>query len=139
MTPAYVALVILAALLTGTYYLWFWRTGQTLGMRAVGIQVVAEVTGQPLPPERRVFRSHVFWLPNVLGALINVQIFGPAQLIAFVWAAFDPRKQGLHDKLANSLVIMGRRPRGMSKSAVVLVGIGGAVIIYTVFFLAVFA
>ncbi len=131
---AEIPITLAAAALVGVYMVVMWtRTGQTLGMRAVGIECVAQQTGQPMQVEQAVKRSLVFWLPNLLSTVPVLGMLGLLPTISFLVVAFDSRKQGLHDKFADSVVLMSRRPRGLGKSAVVLLGIGGTFLLATVF------
>ena len=78
--------------------------GQTLGKIAVGTRVVAEDDGS-LPGWRR---SALRWaLPGVVGRLPYVGLWvGLAVMASLVW---DPRRRGLHDRLAGTIVV--RVPR----------------------------
>ena len=98
--------IILGLFLFGAVYtvgptaLW----GQTLGKIAVGTRVVAESDGS-LPGWRR---AAVRWaLPGVLGRLPYVGIWVSLAIMAsLVW---DPRRRGLHDRAAGTIVV--RVPR----------------------------
>ena len=72
----------------------FWRyCGATPGKLAVGLKIVDATTGGPPPLGRLVLRFFAYFvsaLPLYLG---------------FLWAAFDRRKQGWHDKIARTVVI----------------------------------
>ena len=100
------AAVLLGLFLFGAIYtivptaLW----GQTLGKIAVGTRVVAEGDGS-LPGWRR---SVLRWaLPGAIGRLPYVGLWvGFAIMASLVW---DPRRRGLHDRLAGTIVI--RVPR----------------------------
>jgi len=74
--------------------------GQTLGKIAVGTRVVAEDDGS-LPGWRR---SALRWaLPGVVGRLPFVGLWvGLAVMASLVW---DPRRRGLHDRLAGTIVV----------------------------------
>jgi len=74
--------------------------GQTLGKIAVGTRVVAEDDGS-LPGWRR---SALRWaLPGVVGRLPFVGLWvGLAVMASLVW---DPRRRGLHDRLAGTVVV----------------------------------
>jgi uncharacterized RDD family membrane protein YckC len=79
-----------------TVFLWV-RYGGTPGKYALSARVVDADTGQPLTTGRAVLRYVGYYLsiaPLFLG---------------LVWVAFDRRKQGWHDKIANSVVV---RPAG---------------------------
>lgn len=70
---------------------WIWR-GQTPGKIITGIKVI------------RTDSSPVDWryaLIRYLGCIASAIIL----FIGFIWIAFDKRKQGLHDKLADTYVV----------------------------------
>jgi uncharacterized RDD family membrane protein YckC len=72
--------------------LWAWR-GQTVGMMAFNMRVVNVADGQKID----VFRG----LLRYVGLIISIiPLF-----LGVLWAAFDPRKQGWHDKIASTVVI----------------------------------
>ena len=75
--------------------LWAWR-GQTLGQIAVDVQVVG-TDGRPADLRIAVLRY--------LGYIICWLTLG----IGFLITAFDARKQGLHDKIADTYVVRGPR------------------------------
>jgi len=75
--------------------LWAWR-GQTLGQMVAHVQVV-RTDGKPVDLRTAVLRY--------LGYIVCVLTLG----IGFLMVAFDDRKQGLHDKIANTYVIPLRR------------------------------
>ena len=68
-------------------------TGRTPGKMLLGLQVIGE-DGTPLSFGIAFLRA-VGYL--VSGAILN---------IGFIWAAFDKRKQGWHDKIAGTVVII---------------------------------
>jgi len=75
------------------YYVGFWTNdGQTLGNTVVGLKVI-RTDGSRLSVGRALLRF--------IGYLINMILFS----IGFIWAAFDPKRQGWHDKLADTLVV----------------------------------
>jgi uncharacterized RDD family membrane protein YckC len=68
----------------------------TLGKMALGLKVTDE-TGNRISFARatgRHFAKYISAIPLLLG---------------FIWAAFDSRKQGWHDKLAGTLVVRAKR------------------------------
>ena len=70
---------------------WVWR-GQTPGKMALGIKVI------------RTDSSPVKWqcaLCRFLGYIVSVVTL----FIGFIWVAFDGRKQGVHDKIADTYVV----------------------------------
>ena len=83
----------MAILLNAVYFIYFHGTsGQTPGKRLFGLRVV-QTDGTPLTPGIAFLR----WV----GYLISkIPLF-----LGFVWAAFDARKQGWHDKIAGTCVI----------------------------------
>lgn len=88
--------LIVFLMVTG-YLIGFWRwRGQTPGKLALGIRIV-HFNGDPLNWGGAIMR--------LLGYIISIVPL----LIGFIWVAFDSRRQGLHDKLADTYVIMGRR------------------------------
>ena len=78
------------------YFIYFWTrpAGQTLGMKMVNIRVV-KTDGSPITIGTAVARY--------LGMILNSIIFGLP--IGWLWAAWDPNKQGWHDKIAGTYVI----------------------------------
>ena len=75
------------------YYVGFWTaSGQTMGMTVVGLRVVG-TDGERLSTGKALLRY--------LGYIISAILFS----IGFLWAAFDPKRQGWHDKLAGTLVV----------------------------------
>ena len=81
-----------------------WRWGRTIGKLAAGTRVVSLVEGGGLDLTRSLQRSLV---PTTLSAIPQV---GPLLGIGvYVWAFFDPLRQGVHDKAAGSIVVRCRR------------------------------
>ena len=78
--------------------LWFWRRFLgTPGKMLLRLRVVDARTGEPLPLGQCVLRYIGYFvsaLPLCLG---------------FLWVAFDARKQGWHDKIGGSVVIVEPR------------------------------
>ena len=78
------------------YWVYFWgTTGQTYGMRVLRLRVVDATTGGPIGLSRALVR----WLMTIVNSW--------ACYIGWIWVAFDPRKQGWHDKVANTVVLQG--------------------------------
>jgi uncharacterized RDD family membrane protein YckC len=86
---------LVAFVLTIGYFVYFWGTGSTLGMRLFHLRVVDANTGAPIGFGRAALRY--------LGYIVS----GAVCYIGLIWAAFDPRKQGWHDKIANTVVLQG--------------------------------
>jgi uncharacterized RDD family membrane protein YckC len=75
------------------YFIYFWGMGQTPAMRWLGLQIVDATTGVPIG----FVRAGLRYLGYVISTLVCY--------IGLIWAAFDPRKQGWHDKIARTVVI----------------------------------
>lgn len=71
---------------------WAWR-GQTVGMMPFNMRIVSADTGVKLDVVRALLRY--------VGLIISFVVI----LIGVIWVAFDARKQGWHDKIANTLVV----------------------------------
>jgi uncharacterized RDD family membrane protein YckC len=70
---------------------WVWR-GQTPGKMALAIKVI-RTDSSPVKWQCALFRF--------LGYIVSlVTLF-----IGFIWVAFDGRKQGIHDKIADTYVV----------------------------------
>ncbi len=78
----------------------FWLYKQaTPGKMALAIKVVDARTGRPLSLGQAVGRYAAYFISTIpLG-------------LGFIWVAFDPRKQGWHDKLAGTVVVHAPRAR----------------------------
>jgi uncharacterized RDD family membrane protein YckC len=79
------------------YYVYFWSSasiwpGQTIGSKLLNIRVI-KTDGSNLEIGSALLRYVGF----VISAL--------ALLIGLIWAAFDPNKQGWHDKIAGTYVV----------------------------------
>jgi uncharacterized RDD family membrane protein YckC len=71
---------------------WAWR-GQTVGMMPFNMRVVSAESGERIDVVRGLLRY--------VGLIISFAVI----LIGVIWVAFDGRKQGWHDKMANTLVV----------------------------------
>jgi len=86
---------LLATLLVPVAVLLFWRFyGATPGKIAVAVKIVDAETGAPATIGRLAVR--------LIGYLVSALPF----YLGFVWIAFDRRKQGWHDKIAGTVVIL---------------------------------
>jgi uncharacterized RDD family membrane protein YckC len=79
------------------YYVYLWSSaspwpGQTVGNKLLNIRVV-KTDGSDL--------SIVVALIRYVGLVISVLVI----FIGVIWAAFDPNKQGWHDKIAGTYVV----------------------------------
>jgi len=84
----------ISTLLGLVYFIGFWSwRGQTVGMMPFNMQVVSVADGTKIDPVRGLLRY--------VGIIISViPLF-----LGLIWAAFDGRKQGWHDKIAATVVI----------------------------------
>jgi uncharacterized RDD family membrane protein YckC len=84
-------LVYVAALV---YFPVCWAVlGQTIGMMPFGLRVVRADDG-----------GKITWT-NAILRLIGFVISAICLYIGLIWAAFDPRKQGWHDKIGGTVVV----------------------------------
>ena len=72
--------------------MWSWQ-GQSVGQRALGMHVVDANTSGGISVGRALLRY--------IGILIGTWVL----FIGLIWVAFDPRKQGWHDKMASTFVV----------------------------------
>jgi uncharacterized RDD family membrane protein YckC len=87
--------------IVGVGYQWLFLTrnnGQTPGKMFMGIRVVKS-DGTAI--------SEIDVLMRYVGYLINSAVLG----IGWLWALVDPHKQGWHDKLARTYVVMAEREK----------------------------
>lgn len=90
----FVLFYLIAIAVSIGYWVYFWgTTGQTLAMRIFKLRLVDAQTGAPIGMGRALVR----WLMTIVNSM--------ACYIGWIWVAFDPRKQGWHDKVANSVVL----------------------------------
>jgi uncharacterized RDD family membrane protein YckC len=90
----FLLIYLLALVVQVAYWIYFWgSSGATLGMRLLHLKVVDADTGGPIGYARATVRF--------LMSIVNTW----ACYIGWIWVAFDPRKQGWHDKVANSVVL----------------------------------
>jgi len=93
-TPVFITVFAFIAWLIEIGYVvafWAWR-GQTPGKMATGIKII------------RTDSSPITWryaLLRYFGCIVSTIIV----FIGFIWIAFDSRKQGLHDKIADTYVV----------------------------------
>jgi uncharacterized RDD family membrane protein YckC len=95
----YVA-ILTALVVHAAYLISLWQTGQTLGMRVLDLVVLRAEDGARLTPVQAFLRFILFGLALILpflGLLIWIAMA--------ITVAVDPRGQGLHDRLAGSVVV----------------------------------
>jgi uncharacterized RDD family membrane protein YckC len=91
--PLVVGGLLFAAAVAGFYFLiahLLWST--TVGMRFLGLVVVNSRGENP---------GAGACVARILGSGLSAAYFG----LGFIWIAFDSRRQGLHDKISDTLVI----------------------------------
>ena len=88
----YVAFALYQTLMNGS------ESGQTVGKKVLKIQVRDEATGGPIGYGKAFLR----WLVNAALQLFTCGIGG---LLDVLWPLWDDKRQTLHDKVANSLVV----------------------------------
>ena len=89
---------VLGEVISVGYFVYFWSAlaqGRTPGMRALGLAVIRN-DGEYLTVGRSVLRY--------VGMLLSILVFG----LGLLWVAWDPQKQGWHDKIAGTFVIRSR-------------------------------
>lgn len=99
--PASKSLQILGFLLGGlllvcNYLLLPAKTGQTLGKKLIGIRIVT------------VEQRRVGWRQVLVRHLIGYPLSGFFFALGFLWLLWDPKQQGWHDKIAQTLVVKRR-------------------------------
>jgi uncharacterized RDD family membrane protein YckC len=72
--------------------MWAWQ-GQSVGQKVLGLHVVDANNGAKISAGRAILRY------------FGIVISSWALFIGLIWAAFDPRKQGWHDKIASTFVV----------------------------------
>lgn len=93
-SPAIFSFCLFGLVVAAAYYVYFWGTsGSTLGMRLFELHVVDANTGQRIGFGRAVLRY------------VGVIVAAFPCWIGLIWAAFDPRMQGWHDKIASTVVL----------------------------------
>lgn len=86
-----------------------WR-GATLGRTLVGIRVESAAGGKARPAHL-VRRTVVKGLSNILGTLPVLSFVALLfQVVDYLWPLRDPRRQALHDKVGDTVVVRGRGP-----------------------------
>jgi uncharacterized RDD family membrane protein YckC len=85
----------LISFLIGVVYYWYFWTkhdGQSPGKMLMKIRVV-KANGAPMTDADAIVRAVGYW--------INSAVF----MLGWIWALFDDRRQGWHDKLAGTYVV----------------------------------
>jgi len=84
----------LGVLILGVYWVLTWSLlGASLGQKALGMRVVNVQNGERIDIVKALIRY--------VGFVISAIPFA----LGLIWAGFDPRKQGWHDKIAGTYVV----------------------------------
>lgn len=80
--------------ITVAYFPYFWsKTGQTPGMRMMGIKVVRDADGGPITQGQAILRLVGYW------------VAGFVFYLGYIWIFIDKRRRGWHDLIAGTVVI----------------------------------
>lgn len=77
----------------GYFVFYQYYMGQTIGKKAMGMRVVDSSGKKP--------SLGVFALREIIGKWVSALIFG----IGYLMILWDPKRQGLHDKIASTYVV----------------------------------
>ena len=80
------------------YFPYYWsNSGQTPGMKMMGIRVVRDRDGGPVTSGQAVLRLLGYW------------VSGAVFYIGYIWIFIDKRKRGWHDLIAGTVVVEADR------------------------------
>lgn len=100
------------------YFIWMTKKyGATLGKKAMRIKVISDNTGE------------LGWGKVILRETIGKWVSGFIFSIGYLLVAFDSHKQGLHDKIAKTLVVFRESQRKVSQNAIIWIVAGGFILI----------
>ena len=105
------ALLVLSAigfLLAAGYVIWWLvalKNGQTPGKQLVGIRVVRE-NGEPSGWGYTFLREFV--IKGLLGGVLSSITGGIYTVVDHLWPLWDQKRQTLHDKMVNTIVVQNR-------------------------------
>jgi uncharacterized RDD family membrane protein YckC len=86
--------VLVITLLHGIYFTVLWsRSGRTVGQMALGLWVVDATNGARISFSKAITRFG--------GYIVNGLVLN----LGYMWAGWDPQKQGWHDKIAGTFVV----------------------------------
>ena len=100
------------------YFSYFWLSsyfyGATIGKKLFDLRVVDDKTGKKLTLGQAFIRE-------VVGRFVSAVVFA----LGFIWILFDEKRQGWHDKIANTIVVQDKELKGSKKIiAYILVFVG---------------
>jgi len=99
----------LGLIVSVVYFVGYWaKSGQTFGKTVMGIRIVS-ADGTPLSWGKAFLRY--------IGYIVS----GIVLSLGFLWLAFDSKRQGWHDKIAGTYVLMGDEDRFTGKDTQELV------------------
>ncbi len=76
------------------YFPYFWtKSGQTPGMKMMGIKVVRDVDGGPVSSGQAILRFIGYWVSGLVFYL------------GYIWIFIDKRRRGWHDLIAATVVV----------------------------------
>lgn len=105
---AAVAIGLIWLLFAIALYFWFFRTGQTPGKIAVGIQVVH---GHGAPCSFGYMLMREFLVKGIVFGILAAISFSIIYIVAAMWCLWDKDKQCLWDKIATTYVaLVGGEP-----------------------------
>ena len=90
-TLLYVVLILLVSFAYFPYF--WWKGGQTPGMKVFHLRVVRDADGGPISGMSAFLRLIGFW--------VNSVVF----YIGYIWIFIDKRRRGWHDLIAGTVVI----------------------------------
>jgi len=112
---------MLATLLNAAYFVLSWtRRRATPGQRLVGLWTGSAHDGSPLPAGRALLRWALLGGPFVAASVLALwlpAVAGPLMMLGLGWYAVvlmtiarDPRRRGVHDRCAGSVVVKASLP-----------------------------
>jgi uncharacterized RDD family membrane protein YckC len=95
--PLFIVGLLAWLAITIAYFPYFWaRTGQTPGMKMMGIKVVRDADGGPITTGQAILRLIGYW------------VSGFVFYLGYIWIFIDKRRRGWHDLIAGTIVIAAR-------------------------------
>ena len=89
-----VSLILGIVLVPLAYFPYYWSSsGQTPGMKMMGIRVVRDRDGGPVTGGQAVLRLIGYW------------VSGAVFYLGYIWIFIDKRKRGWHDLIAGTVVV----------------------------------
>lgn len=110
----YAVPIVVIGIIVGVVYETFFlaRAGATPGKMALGISVRRTTTSGALDVTSALKRQLVQLLASATNAVPALgSLFGVLSFVDYLWPLWDSRRQALHDKIADTQVVMGRQPR----------------------------